>query len=197
MKGWYGQSHRHYLAAKGIRTNYYSVPLRDAKFITLYHGTTKKNAEKILKEGLKPYKGSVHLTPSKSAAIMHAEVGPEKDRSMEDFTWVHSVPDEDRNKENAVVLKVTIPKEDLKDEYSPVGLKPLPSDKNEWSNLDRWYEVEYKKPVSPEKIEKVDIGELKKVALRRANYPAAVGKNYNVETRRSHRKGEGALEWVN
>jgi len=58
--GWYRESYRHALAARGIRTllmgkpvrNY--PPLHEASKITLYHGTHKKHVPRILKEGMKP-----------------------------------------------------------------------------------------------------------------------------------------------
>jgi len=36
VKGWYGQSHRHYLAAKGIKTNYYSKMSKSQKGAPIY-----------------------------------------------------------------------------------------------------------------------------------------------------------------
>jgi len=42
-KGWYNESHRHSLSARGIPNK-----------ITVYHGTDLSSAERILKEGVKP-----------------------------------------------------------------------------------------------------------------------------------------------
>lgn len=89
-----------------VPSEHVNIPLEEAKFVSLYHGTQKKAVPRILKEGLKPivprkpwydatyqiegrtvsrkeYKkfieeeGYVFLTPSKSAAIIHADYGPE------------------------------------------------------------------------------------------------------------------------
>ena len=46
-RGWHGQSYRHYLAAKGIKSKY-------DYFAKMYHGTSKDRAELIDKEGLNP-----------------------------------------------------------------------------------------------------------------------------------------------
>jgi hypothetical protein len=60
-----------------------NIPLSEAKFISVYHGTQKKYVPKIRAKG---FKGSeeerryVYLTPAKSAAVVHAEYGPEKEK---------------------------------------------------------------------------------------------------------------------
>jgi hypothetical protein len=77
--GWKGESYRHYLAAKGMTTKRYFVPRSEAKFLSLYHGTTKEALPKILTEGLVPQEGGVrgtrgyvHITPNMMIAKQHA-----------------------------------------------------------------------------------------------------------------------------
>lgn len=120
-RGWRGDSHRHYLAAKGISTKHkYFKKLAESDKVTLWHGTSRKNADKILKEGLSPSTGQnplfradeggfIHLATNRSIALLHAGVGSQRGR-------INDEP---------VLLKVTVPKDLL--EVSSV--KPLPDEK--------------------------------------------------------------------
>lgn len=49
-RGWFGESHRHRLAAKGITSNKHTY----FKKKLMFHGTSKEKAEKIMRRGLPP-----------------------------------------------------------------------------------------------------------------------------------------------
>jgi len=67
-----------------------NIPLSEAEYLTVYHGTQKGYVKKILKKGLKKGKRDrIYLTPSKSAAILHAEWGPEKIVHV----WAGTIPE--------------------------------------------------------------------------------------------------------
>jgi len=56
-----------------------NIPLSQAQYITVYHGTQKDTVPKIIEKGFKPGKSNmIYLTPSRKAAIAHARHGPEK-----------------------------------------------------------------------------------------------------------------------
>jgi len=130
-RGWFGESHRHYLASKGVKTNRYFRKLRDSDVVTLWHGTRDKSANKILNEGLEVSRGAnpehrwdeggySFLTPNVGTAIRHADRGPERAE-----VYAGNRP---------VVLKATIPKSYIWKNNSPSVEKDTisPEEKREY-----------------------------------------------------------------
>jgi hypothetical protein len=129
-----------------------SIPLSQAKYVTLYHGTSREHAERIKKEGLIPQPGKtlrnwnepevgsgsswkvdeakkrgLSLTPSMATAVDHSIMGPE----FEQLLYGKQPPHE------PVVLKVKVPigkvfSEDIPDKinssvYEFIVFEPIPS----------------------------------------------------------------------
>jgi len=123
--GWRGESHRHYLAAKGIKT------------VKVYHGTHPSNRENILKTGLLPskYGKGVFVTTNPLLAVQFA-AREEHDSSkyVRDVTipeqaevdiFVAEVPVEDLDWVNARGKKIrnVSSVDDVKSEYSKFDIE--------------------------------------------------------------------------
>ena len=101
------------------------VPLKDAEFVTVYHGTSSKNAAQIMKEGLKTEKANksdvpntIFLTPNKDIAIMYASANTYNPKDSDDEK-IHLVRLE---RPEAAVLKVKILKKDIKKSFGSTGV---------------------------------------------------------------------------
>lgn len=158
--------------------NLSSIPLNRAKFISLYHGTSKEREEKIIKEGLQPRGGMISLTPSKSAAIIHA-LAPSERLSSE---YAHVRVARGDINQNPSIIKVTIPKGDIE---SAVNSRAINLKTFNWENLadnpeefKTSYEIILEKPVH--QIKAIDFTKFKKRALSESRLPERVGKDYGT-----------------
>jgi len=149
------------------RRRFSNVPLDQAKYVTLYHGTSKKNIPRIMEKGLIPSgelaKGYSYLTPSKSAAIMHARAGPEGDGS-----YIHSRIEQGELIEDPTILKITVPKTSRMLEgvyFEPAKFKER-------------YELLSDEIIPPSQIEEMNINKLLKRAYSESLEPEKVGRNY-------------------
>lgn len=157
--------------------------LSESPYVTLWHGTTKKNAEQILKEGLLQKNINafgtplpISLTPSKSAAILHAVTGPEMDNESKGRPRLAlGVPLEEHDIANAAILKVTIPKDMTK--FGMIQPIELYTGKR----LKQDYEVNIRGRIPPEHIKKVDIRKFRQRAYAESKTPEQVGKTYDTE----------------
>lgn len=144
----------------------HTVPLNKAKYITVYHGTSKERAKKILKEGLIPQefenKGKISfVSPIKSAAIIHAESSPFRYEGPE---------------RKPAIVRMKIPEKKIKE--SGYGYEELKTKPVSYSS-----EFRLREKVDPEDIKEVDVQKLKRKAMRQAFKPQNVGHHYNVEQR--------------
>ena len=55
-----------------------NIPISQAKYVTVYHGTQKKYTPKIIEKGFRKHRGHVYVSPDPVVALTHAEYGPEK-----------------------------------------------------------------------------------------------------------------------
>lgn len=93
-----------------------SRKLSESPLITLWHGTTKASAKKILSQGLTPpttqnpvwptdFGGESYLTSDPSMALSFAKSGPERARK-----GLYGIPSLPEDKSGPAVLKITVPK---------------------------------------------------------------------------------------
>jgi hypothetical protein len=151
-----------------------TTPLKDAKFLTLYHGTTQSNANNILQHGLKPQvfktfdnksKKISFVTPNVSTAINYIN----RRKYPSDVSGqVEYYP--------GTLLQVKVPVSIIKKD-SPESHKLIKTKTQSYFN-----EIELKHTVPPENIKKIDVNEAKNKALRQMYKPQNFG-NYREEYR--------------
>lgn len=143
--------------------NYSSIPLEKAKYITLYHGTSKRNIPNIMKEGLQPSAELfssripyISLTPNIHVAVRHAIIGPEKEFTQRQFAterWLEK-PSAQFYEKDPAVLKVTLPIEKIEDNKI---VPPIRED----------YEYRVHQTIEPKFIKPVSFKKLTLKAIRR------------------------------
>ena len=150
-----------------------TVPLKEAKYLTLYHGTSKERAKQILESGkLKPgHQDVIFVTPSKSAALIHSKAGPEEETKR----FSHRVVEENPNLPEGVVFKVTIPTARI---YPAFAKMPINFDLRNPKDFKETYELHINEPV--ENPKPVKIKEFKQRAYGESRIPERVGIDYGV-----------------
>jgi hypothetical protein len=155
-RGWFGESYRHYLAAKG-----YFVARNKAKWLTVYHGTQRKNLDSIREKGLDPrgpgFSGAqvpiVALTPSLSTAVAHAERGPET-KGLD-------------GQSDPVVLKVKITPEEAREGYATTNIESRGDYKDDFEGYVRDEKLKRLKKAIPSKFYTYEFGIPKNISSER------------------------------
>jgi hypothetical protein len=191
----------------------YKIPLSKAKYVTLYHGTSKDKLPKILKEGLNPNisflsrrkeeigmdnaEPKVCLTGSIKSAEHHAKMGSETAfmearKKLEEKYGESNVPNKEQMKlfkNQPVILKVTVPKE-MVEEDLPLQTNKIPEEEKrvaEGTELLSTYQIGCLKNIPPRYIKVMKEEEIKK---RLKSYEKRVKRKWK-EWRKIAEKSEG------
>jgi len=143
---WKGESNRHRLSSKGIKTG------RKWK---LYHGTGQKQAKRIDKQGLRTHQPKdsffvqpIYLTPKKEEALRYAKEGPKgKDYRYQNL--------HETEKRKPVIYEITLEEKDF--EKEGLDSETIETRKR---NLDRafeenWPEYEYYHDIPKDKLKRL------------------------------------------
>lgn len=142
-----------------------SIPISQAKYLTVYHGTKKEFIPHIKKYGLVP---NTSLTPSLIVANRHAFDGPE---NFEPTKVGLSNDFKEPNEMNPVVLKVKVLKNKLEYQKNPFeAASQFTKDKSTWKSLNgniydfkSIYEVRNKEQILPNNIKVIDYKKAEKL----------------------------------